>query len=162
MASAGYKVNVIPGTASAHFDGRLLPGWTQEGFLAEIRSVIGNELAIHVHEHHAGTSAGSRSDLLDVLTRTLKSFDPQGIPLPYMNPAFTDSFAYARLGAICYGFAPVRLGPEMEFSRMFHGHDERIPVEGYLWGQRALLHAVASFCAEKPAPWLDALVPHCP
>ncbi|MCC6525672.1 MAG: hypothetical protein IT373_23685, partial [Polyangiaceae bacterium] len=58
------------------------------------------------------------------------------------------AFAYARLGAVCYGFSPVRLGPELNFTAMYHGHDERIPVDGYLWGQRVLYELVREFCAQ--------------
>jgi acetylornithine deacetylase/succinyl-diaminopimelate desuccinylase-like protein len=64
-----------------------------------------------------------------------------------MVPGFTDSFAYGRLGATCYGFAPVRLGPDLNFTRMYHGHDERIPVEGFRWGVRTLWELVSDFCS---------------
>ncbi len=157
MALAGRKVNVIPAKGSAHFDGRMLPGWTAEDFLAGIRSVIGPDLNIQVHRQHEGVSFSSNTDLFDAITATLQCFDPGAVVLPYMNPAFTDSFAYARLGAVCYGFSPVRLGPELNFSQMFHGHNERIPLAGYRWGQRALLHTVISFCASEPVDWLDDL-----
>ena len=63
-----------------------------------------------------------------------------------MIPGFTDSFAYARLGATCYGFSPVKLGKDLNFTRMYHGHNERIPVHGYLWGQRVLYELVEGFC----------------
>jgi acetylornithine deacetylase/succinyl-diaminopimelate desuccinylase-like protein len=155
-AGAG-GVNVIPTAASARFDGRMLPGVTVEDFLADVKAIVGEGIQLQVIQEHEGVRFPTTTPLFDAITSTLKCFDPQAVVIPYMNPAFTDSFAYARLGAICYGFSPVKLGPELNFARMFHGHDERIPVDGYLWGQRALLHAVASFCCETPSYWLDQL-----
>ena len=66
------------------------------------------------------------------LARTLRRHHPGGIPLPYMIPGFTDATAYARLGTKCYGFSPVRFEPgsDASFSGMYHGDNERIPVDG--------------------------------
>ena len=66
--------------------------------------------------------------------------------MPYMIPGFTDSFAYARLGATCYGFSPVKLDKGLNFTRMYHGHNERIPVNGFTWGTRVLFDLVKEFC----------------
>ncbi len=66
-----------------------------------------------------------------------------------MIPGFTDSFAYARLGATCYGFSPVRLPKDLNFTRMYHGHDERIPVEGFRWGLRVLFDVVEDVCRAR-------------
>jgi acetylornithine deacetylase/succinyl-diaminopimelate desuccinylase-like protein len=77
----------------------------------------------------------------------LREHDPQAAPVPFMIPGFTDAFAYARLGAVCYGFVPLRLPPDLPFTRLFHGHDERVPVDGFRWGLRVLYDVVARFCA---------------
>ena len=85
------------------------------------------------------------------LDATLRQNDPTALPLPYLIPGFTDAKAYARLGTICYGFAPVRFDPThgINFSKMYHGHDERIPVDGLRWGVRVLYEAVSGFCDAK-------------
>lgn len=147
MLRAGHKVNVIPGRATATLDGRMLPGQTVERFLAEIRAVVGDDFEINVIDTHQGTSFPSETPLYEAIGRALERHDPGGVPVPYMLPAFTDSFAYQRLGAICYGFSPVRLEAGVSFTKMFHGHDERIPVEGYHWGQRLMFDLVRDFCA---------------
>jgi acetylornithine deacetylase/succinyl-diaminopimelate desuccinylase-like protein len=147
MLAAGAKVNVIPSRATATIDGRILPGQTLEGFLAEVRSVVGDGLGIRVIDHHDGTTFERETPLYAAITAALGRHDPEGVPVPYMIPGFTDSFAYARLGAICYGFSPVRLEPGMSFTKMYHGHNERIPRAGYLWGQRVLYELVRDFCA---------------
>jgi acetylornithine deacetylase/succinyl-diaminopimelate desuccinylase-like protein len=146
MLEAGKKVNVIPSSAKARVDGRILPGQSLQQFLAEVQQVVGPDVKVHVLDHHEGTRFPSETPLYDTITRVLARRDPEGTPVPYMIPGFTDSFAYAKLGAVCYGFSPVRLGPELNFTRMYHGHDERIPVEGFFWGLRTLWEVVAEAC----------------
>ncbi|UJR86989.1 M20/M25/M40 family metallo-hydrolase [Sandaracinus amylolyticus] len=149
ILEAGNKVNVIPSHASAHVDGRVLPGMTERQFLDEVQRVIGPGLRVTVHEQHDGVEFTTDTPLYRAIESTLAVHDPGGVPVPYMIPGFTDSFAYARLGAICYGFSPVRLGPELEFTKMYHGHDERIPIEGFAWGMRVLYELVRDFCARS-------------
>lgn len=148
MLSGGKKVNVIPSSASVQVDGRVLPGQTIEQFLAEVRRVVGDEVELNVMVQHEGVTFSSNTPLFDAIERTLAEHDPGGRPVPYMIPGFSDSFAYAKLGATCYGFSPVRLGPDINFTRMYHGHDERIPREGFAWGLRVLHDLVRSFCGK--------------
>ena len=86
------------------------------------------------------------------LAATLKRHAPDAVPIPFVIPGFTDAKAYARLGSKCYGFSPLKLDPahtEVIFSRMYHGHNERVPVAGLRWGLEVLYDAVASFCSRK-------------
>jgi acetylornithine deacetylase/succinyl-diaminopimelate desuccinylase-like protein len=138
---------VIPSRASVQVDGRVIPGQTIESFLREVQAVVGTELKLNVLVQHDGTVFRSDTPLYDAIQQTLAVHDPGAIAVPYMIPGFTDSFAYGRLGAVCYGFSPVRLGPELNFTSMYHGHDERIPRDGYAWGQRVLFELVRDFCA---------------
>ncbi|MCA9646364.1 MAG: M20/M25/M40 family metallo-hydrolase [Polyangiaceae bacterium] len=146
MLSGSKKVNVIPGSASVTVDGRVLPGYSTDDFLREVQAVVGDDLELEVLNQHEGTRFDSNTPLYDAICNSLKRHDSAAVPVPYMIPGFTDSFAYARLGATCYGFSPVKLGPELNFTRMYHGHNERIPVDGYLWGQRVLYELVEGFC----------------
>lgn len=149
MLDAGRKVNVIPSTARATIDGRVIPGQSVDDFLREVQRVIGDHIKIKVFEQHDGTVFSADTPLYDAICRTLARHDPGATPVPYMIPGFTDSFAYARLGAVCYGFAPVKLGPELNFTRMYHGHNERIPRAGFAWGQRVLFETVTDFCGSR-------------
>lgn len=149
MLSAGQKVNVIPSRATATVDGRIVPGQSVKQFLAEVHRVIGPGLRITVHDQHEGTTFSSDTPLYRAIEAVLARHDPDGVPVPYMIPGFTDSFAYARLGATCYGFSPVRLGPDIEFTSMYHGHDERIPRDGFAWGFRVLYELVRDFCSTR-------------
>jgi acetylornithine deacetylase/succinyl-diaminopimelate desuccinylase-like protein len=146
MLSAGKKINVIPSAATVQVDGRLIPGQTLQAFLDEIRAVVGDDVRLTVLDDHPGTTFESKTELFATIARVLERHDPEAIPVPYMIPGFTDAFAYQKLGATCYGFAPVKLDPEVNFSRMYHGHDERIPVAGFAWGLRVLHEVVREFC----------------
>jgi acetylornithine deacetylase/succinyl-diaminopimelate desuccinylase-like protein len=148
VTAAGKKVNVIPSRARAEVDGRVLPGRSIESFLAEIQRVVGPDVRLNVIEGWEGTSFDPETPLFRVLSETLTRHHPGCVPVPYMAPGFTDSAAYARLGATCYGFAPTRLPPGMNFAGMFHGHDERIPIDGFTWGLRVLYDVVTEFCGE--------------
>ncbi len=149
MLEAGKKVNVIPSLAHAQVDGRVIPGESRESFMAEVQRVVGPDIRLRVLDHHEGTVFSADTPLYDTIVRTLAQHDAEGTAVPYMIPGFTDSFAYARLGATCYGFSPVRLGPELNFTRMYHGHNERIPVDGFAWGLRVLFDVVSSFCCAR-------------
>ncbi len=146
VLAGGNKVNVIPSRASVQVDGRLIPGQSKEAFLREVRGVVGDDLGIDIIDHHDGTVFDRNTPLWDAICKVVERRDPGAVPVPYMIPGFTDSFAYGRLGATCYGFSPVKLPPDINFTRMYHGHDERIPVEGFKWGQRVLYEVVRDFC----------------
>jgi acetylornithine deacetylase/succinyl-diaminopimelate desuccinylase-like protein len=150
VVSGGKKVNVIPSSARVEVDGRMLPGQTVSDFLREIQSVVGDGVRINVLESHEGAVFDSNTPLFDLLARTLERHHPGAVPVPFMIPGFTDSHAYAALGATCYGFAPVRMPAGMNYQRLYHGHDERIPIDGFAWGLRVLYDVVSEFCSQKP------------
>lgn len=142
----GRKINVIPSTAAVQVDGRIVPGQTVASFLDEVRRVVGDDVRLTVLEEHPPTVFDSKTELFSAIAAVLARHDPDAVPVPYMIPGFTDAFAYARLGATCYGFAPVQLDRSLSFGRMYHGHDERIPVAGFGWGVRVLYELVRDFC----------------
>ncbi len=147
---AGAKTNVIPGSASVEIDGRTLPGQTEESFLFELRAALGKEGAeaeIDVLRSMPPVETRPDGPLYERLVATLKEHDPNGIPIPFVIPGFTDAKAYARLGTRCFGFAPIQFDPasDLSFSRIYHGTDERIPTAGLAWGVRVLFDAVAGF-----------------
>ncbi len=150
VVRAGAKTNVIPGSASVEIDGRILPGQTEESFLAELRAALGREGAeaeIDVLRSLPAVETSPDGPLYERLAATLKKHDPTGIPIPFVIPGFTDAKAYAKLGTRCFGFAPVQLVAEhnVSFSGMYHGTDERIPTQGLTWGLGVLFDAVAGF-----------------
>jgi acetylornithine deacetylase/succinyl-diaminopimelate desuccinylase-like protein len=145
---AGNKVNVIPGQASVDIDGRTLPGQAESTFLAELRSVLGEETKIEILHTLPPVETTERTPMFSHLAHVLRVHDPAALPIPFVIPGFTDAKAYAKLGSKCYGFAPIRFdaADDIAFSAMYHGHDERIPVAGLKWGLRVLFDAVYGFC----------------
>jgi acetylornithine deacetylase/succinyl-diaminopimelate desuccinylase-like protein len=148
VLSGGRKVNVIPSSASVLVDGRMLPGQTVDDFLAEVRRVVGGDLGVRVLEQHEGTVFRTDTPLYEAIRRVIQEHHPGAIAVPLMIPGFTDSHAYAKLGATCYGFSPVKMPRGLNFTGLYHGHDERIPVDGFAWGLRVLVDLVHGFCRD--------------
>lgn len=139
MLSAGYKANVIPGSASAVVDGRFLPGFEHE--LEEtIKQLVGEDAEIHVQVRDKALEVDFSGPLVEAMCAAIVSQDPEGIPVPYLMFGGTDNKALSELGIVGYGFSPLRLPADLDFSALFHGVDERVPVEGLKFGVRALVN----------------------
>jgi acetylornithine deacetylase/succinyl-diaminopimelate desuccinylase-like protein len=136
MLDAGYKVNVIPGTAHAHVDGRFLPGLREE-FLETIDRLLGPKVTREFVSYEEGVSSPA-DGLFDELTAALVAEDPAARPVPYIMTGGTDAKSFARIGIKGYGFAPLFLPPDLDYFGMFHGVDERVPVDGLEFGVRVL------------------------
>lgn len=137
MLSAGYKANVIPGSASAVIDGRFIPGYEDE-LNETIKSLIGPDISIETIARDKALEVPFEGDLVDAMCRAILNHDAEGIPVPFMMSGGTDNKALAELGIIGYGFSPLRLSEDFDFMAMFHGVDERVPVEGLTFGVRVL------------------------
>jgi acetylornithine deacetylase/succinyl-diaminopimelate desuccinylase-like protein len=147
ILDAGMKTNVIPGSAEATLDGRLLPGQTSADLFREIRELIGEGFEYEIVNEAQGREETADDDLYSAICENIRRHDPNGIPLPYMVPGFTDAQQFGRLGTTCYGYSPIHFPAEDEivFSELFHGHNERIHVDGYKWGLRCLWDLVRRF-----------------
>ncbi|WP_031095956.1 MULTISPECIES: M20/M25/M40 family metallo-hydrolase [unclassified Streptomyces] len=135
--NAGYKVNVIPGEATAHIDGRFLPGHEEE-FLAELDRLLGPK--VRREDVHADKAVETTFDgaLVEAMQSSLLAEDPTAKAIPYMLSGGTDAKSFDDLGIRGFGFAPLKLPPELDFAGMFHGVDERVPVDGLQFGVRVL------------------------
>jgi hypothetical protein len=137
MLEAGYKANVIPGSASAVIDGRFIPGFEDE-LNETIRSLIGPEITLETITTDRALEVPFEGDLVDAMCNSILLEDPEGIPVPYVMSGGTDNKALAALGIIGYGFSPLKLAADFDFMSLFHGVDERVPVEGLTFGARVL------------------------
>lgn len=137
MLEAGYKANVIPGTASAVIDGRFLPGYEDE-LNETIRHIIGAEIAIETISRDIALEIDFEGDLVDAMCRAITTFDPDGIPVPYLMSGGTDNKALSELGIVGYGFSPLKLPADLDFMALFHGVDERVPIAGLEFGVKVL------------------------
>jgi acetylornithine deacetylase/succinyl-diaminopimelate desuccinylase-like protein len=142
MLSAGYKVNVIPGTATAQVDVRTLPGTVDE-LMATIDTLIGPNVTREFLEHLPPVQAPIDSPWFTAMADALRAEDPEAVVVPYCMGGGTDAKAFSTLGIDCYGFAPLLLPEGYDYRAMAHGVDERVPVEGLRFGARVLDHLLS-------------------
>jgi acetylornithine deacetylase/succinyl-diaminopimelate desuccinylase-like protein len=137
ILNAGYKVNVIPGVATADVDGRFVPGHEDE-FIAEMDSLLGAGVRRDFIHHDIAVETGFGGALCDAMTAAVLATDPSAKVVPYCLSGGTDAKSFSRLGIRCFGFAPLRLPADLDFFGMFHGVNERVPVDALQFGVRVL------------------------
>lgn len=138
------KINVIPGAVSVDLDGRLLPGYKPDDMIAELREIIGQEVELEVL-HYDVEPAEPEMGLFDRLADILCEFDPEGKPLPLLLSGTSDARFFKRLGIQTYGFLPMPLPKNFNFSQTIHAADERIPIEAVDFGANAIFEVLKRF-----------------
>ena len=141
MVQGGDKINVIPSEIELGLDGRLLPGFTPDDMITELRAITGKQAELEVVRYDPGPPEPDWGQF-EVLSEILREADPEGIPIPLLLSGVTDGRFFARLGIQTYGFLPMRLPPDFNFSATIHAADERIPVEALEFGAQAILKAI--------------------
>lgn len=122
------KVNVIPGTAWAQIDARILPGETPAGFVAKLRRVLADpSLEIEIFEQSTPTGSSADTALMQAIRRVATRRDPNVPVVPTILTSSTDSAKFRVAGITAYGFEPFKLD-DGELDRS-HGDDERVSVE---------------------------------
>ncbi|MDO7881885.1 M20/M25/M40 family metallo-hydrolase [Antiquaquibacter soli] len=144
LLKAGYKHNVIPDTAEALVDIRTLAG-DEDAVLEEIRGLVGDDIEIVVLHRDIGLENTFDGPLVDAMVSALGVHDPGAPVLPYLLSGGTDNKALAKLGIRGYGFAPLQLPPELDFPAMFHGVDERVPLDALVFGRRVLTDLLLTY-----------------
>ena len=137
MLSAGYKANVIPGTAEATIDARFIPGHEQE-LLETLDELIGDGIDREILIRDIAVETSFDGAVVDAMAEALRSEDPAARPIPYLMSGGTDAKSFSTLGIRCFGFVPLRLPPDLDFVQIWHGIDERVPIEGLRFGVRVL------------------------
>jgi acetylornithine deacetylase/succinyl-diaminopimelate desuccinylase-like protein len=144
MLHAGYKANVIPSSAEATIDARFLPGQHDE-MIKTIDQLIGDGITRETIVSDIAVETSFDGALVDTMSAALRAEDPQAIPLPYLMSGGTDAKSFSLLGMRCFGFSPLLLPPDLNFMSLFHGIDERVPIDGLKFGVR-VLERVLSNC----------------
>jgi acetylornithine deacetylase/succinyl-diaminopimelate desuccinylase-like protein len=137
MLKAGYKANVIPSNAEATVDCRVLPG-RQDAFLREVDELLGPDVSREWITNLPPLETTFDGPLVEAMAAALRTEDPGSRTVPYMLSGGTDAKHFAELGMRCFGFAPLRLPPDLDFASLFHGIDERVPVDALRFGARVL------------------------
>ncbi|MFL7868182.1 MAG: M20/M25/M40 family metallo-hydrolase, partial [Anaerolineales bacterium] len=138
------KVNVIPSTVTVELDGRLLPGYQPDDLIGELRQIVGDQVELEVVRHDPGPAEpdmGMFGTLADILLEA----DPQGIPIPLLLSGVTDGRFFSQLGIQTYGFLPMTLPEDFNFTQTIHAADERIPAAAVDFGANAIYKALQRF-----------------
>jgi acetylornithine deacetylase/succinyl-diaminopimelate desuccinylase-like protein len=147
MLEAGSQINVIPSQAEAGLDGRILPGWTPDMFLDELRAIFGDQIEIEFLAPSEPLEADPESPLFDVIKAVLAEQATGATVIPTLLTGATDAKHVSKLGVNVYGFAPGLYDGAGEWNRI-HGHDERISVRSIQWGARVLYEVVERFAGK--------------
>ncbi|UMG92489.1 M20/M25/M40 family metallo-hydrolase [Nocardioides sp. TF02-7] len=137
MLDAGYKVNVVPTEATAYVDGRFLPGYEDE-FFRTLAELCGEDVSIDYVSNQQPWETPYEGALVDAMTRSLLAEDPDALVAPFLMSGGTDAKHFRRLGMRSFGFAPLRLPDDLDFTALFHGVDERVPVDALEFGSRVM------------------------
>lgn len=144
MIDASSKVNVIPGEISLGMDGRLLPGYKPEDMVRELRAIIGDDVQLDVVEYDPGPAEPDMT-LFNTLGGILKEADPDGIPIPLLLSGVTDGRFFTQLGIQTYGFLPMTLPEDFNFTSIIHAADERVPASAIEFGAQMIFKALGKF-----------------
>jgi acetylornithine deacetylase/succinyl-diaminopimelate desuccinylase-like protein len=137
IVRGGDKINVIPGEVSVELDGRLLPGFSPDEMIKEIRQIIGDEVELEIVNYEPGPAEpdmGLFSELADII----KDADPGAIPIPLLLSGCSDARIFSHLGIQTYGFTPMKLPSDFNFTKTIHAADERIPPDAVAFGTDAI------------------------
>ena len=150
MVSGGRQINVTPGEVVLDLDGRLLPGFSADDVVAEVREIIGEDVGAEVVRFEPGPVDTDLS-LFPLIEEVLRRVDPEGVAIPMLLPGATDARHFARLGIQTYGFLPMRLPTGLNFSELVHGPDERIPLDSVAFGAEAIYQLICRGGQSSPA-----------
>jgi acetylornithine deacetylase/succinyl-diaminopimelate desuccinylase-like protein len=144
LLKAGYKQNVVPERAEALVDIRPLAG-DEDAVLERVRELVGDDVEIEMVHRDIGLEAPFEGELVDAMIGALRANDPEAVVLPYLLSGGTDNKALSTLGITGYGFAPLRLPAGIDFPALFHGVDERVPLDALAFGRATLRQLLASY-----------------
>jgi acetylornithine deacetylase/succinyl-diaminopimelate desuccinylase-like protein len=146
IVHAGNKINVIPAEVELELDGRALPGFGPDDLIRELHDLVGPELELELVRHDP-TPAEPDMTWFDGLGAILRELDPGAIPVPMLQVGVTDGRFFARLGIQTYGFVPLELPADFEFTKLIHAADERVPAAAVRFGAEAIGRAVERYAA---------------
>ena len=141
IVRGGDTINVIPAEVAVGLDGRMVPGFKAADFVAEVQALLGGAAEVTVAAHDPGPAAPDMG-WFEALGQILAEMDPASCAIPIVLPGVTDARFLSRLGIQTYGYTPMRLPSDLDFVRLIHGADERLPVGALDFGIRAIYTAL--------------------
>ncbi len=144
IIEGGLQENAVPSEVEVLLDCRLLPGSNQSDIVREVLAVVGENAEIKVERYEDGPPTVDMA-LMPYLSNLLEKADPGSKAIPYMVAGGTDAKWFHKIGIDTYGFTPMRLPPNIEFMELFHGEDERIPIDALNFGCALMYEAVSGY-----------------
>jgi acetylornithine deacetylase/succinyl-diaminopimelate desuccinylase-like protein len=130
------KTNVIPRTASAEVDCRLLPDENPDAFIATLREVVGDE-TVQFEKLLSFPPSSSPTDTALYRAIAVVAAQEQTPVVPAVLTGFTDSHYFRTQGIVSYGFVPLETTDNDE--NRVHGINERVSIENLREGARRLV-----------------------
>jgi acetylornithine deacetylase/succinyl-diaminopimelate desuccinylase-like protein len=146
IVHGGDKINVIPSEIELQLDGRLLPGFTPDDLLGELRQLVGDGIEFEVIRHDPGPPDADLS-FYEPLAQILRELDPECVPVPMLQAGVTDARFLSRAGIQTYGYLPLALPEDFEPFPLIHNADERVPVDALTFGVEAISRAITRYGA---------------
>ena len=146
IVRGGSKINVIPSEVVVEFDGRILPGYNPQDILSELEAVIGRGMNLELMLFDKGPDKVDMS-IFSTMSQIIKEEEKDGIPIPFVVSGVTDARFFAQLGIQTYGFTPMLLTDDIDFSRLLHNADERIPINALGFGTEAIYKLIIRYKA---------------
>ncbi|WP_372999839.1 M20/M25/M40 family metallo-hydrolase [Lutispora sp.] len=144
IVRGGEKINVIPGEVVLDFDGRILPGFSSESILIELENILGKDADLELLFYDKGPDKVDMT-MFEDLGAILKEGDNDAIPIPFVVSGVTDARFFSRLGIQTYGFTPMMLPDDIDFSKLIHNANERIPVEALYFGSESIFKLISRY-----------------
>lgn len=152
LLSGGFRRNVIPGSAEATINVRILPGTDPNAIVRELQQVVADPLVdVRLSSAAAGPSgvppSSENTDLYRALERAARAQFPGVEVTSYLFQAGTDAGAWRRRGVPVYGIYPYPIDAE-DLTRM-HGNDERVSIESLRQGTEMIYRTLVDVAARK-------------
>ncbi len=144
IIEGGVQENAVPSEVQVLLDCRLLPGSNQSDIVRDVLAIVGENAEIKVERYEEGPPTVDMS-LMPYLSDLLEKADPGAKAIPFMVAGGTDAKWFHELGIDTYGFTPMRLPPDLDFMALFHGPNERIPVDALNFGSALMYEAVDGY-----------------
>ena len=144
IVRGGAKINVVPSEIELELDGRALPGFSPDDLIGELQALVGEDVELELVRHDPGPSEPDLG-LFETLGGVIRELDPEGIPVPLLQIGVTDGRFFSRAGVQTYGFLPMRLPEDFQFTKLIHAADERIPIDAVEFGAEAVWRAIQRF-----------------
>ncbi len=145
IINGGIKSNVIPSEIDLQFDVRLLPGFTADQFLTELKDQLDTDAEFSFVDDQPIMPAEPDMGLFSLLAEIIEEKQPDGKVVPMVLPAATDARYFASLGIQTYGFTPMVLPEGLDLGTLVHGPDERIPVDAPEYGAKMMLELIKRY-----------------